>query len=72
MLGPLIKVPKDNQQEAKLAKEQEGYTVIDTVDIIKQRDLPNSDPAKNEGDEKGDNYSYQDNPWHPHRHTGRD
>ena len=40
-----------------MAKEEKGYTVLDTVDIIKQRELPNSDPC----DE--DNFSYQDQPW---------
>ena len=38
-------------------KDSKGYTVEGTVDITKQRDLPNSDAAG------GDNMTYQDNPW---------
>lgn len=37
--------------------ERKGYTVEGTVDIIEQRELPNSDPAP------GDNWTYQDQPW---------
>jgi hypothetical protein len=41
-----------------MAKEEKGYTVLDTVDVegMRNRELPNSDPAK------GDNMSYQDQP----------
>lgn len=40
-----------------MAKEEKGYTVLDTVDVIEQRELPNSDPAP------GNNMTYQDQPW---------
>lgn len=40
-----------------MAKDEKGYTVLDTVDVTKNRVLPNSDPAP------GDNFTYQDNPW---------
>jgi hypothetical protein len=42
---------------SKKTVDDKGYTVLDTVDIIKQRELPNSDPAP------GDNFTYQEQPW---------
>lgn len=51
-----------------MAKEEKGYTVLDTVDVeqMKNRELPNSDPAK------GDNWSYQDQPWDKEESGKRD
>lgn len=53
-----------------MSKETEkGYTVLDRVDVNKQRDLPNSDPAYDEGDHDSDNFSYQEHPFDKHRHS---
>ena len=49
-----------------MAKEEKGYTVLDTVDAIKQRDLPNSDPAH------ANNMTYQNQEWdHTSGHTDK-
>lgn len=39
--------------------DKKGYTVEGTVDIIKQRKSPSSNPGTD------DNMSYQDMPWGP-------
>ena len=54
----LRKVEMSNIKEIQYDKK--GFTVVDTVDIEegRSRELPNSDPGKDDG-----HMSYQNNPW---------